>query len=123
MFSEMKSTQGMGSNGASTAFSDFRGGAYRGDNAFFTTYYQPNTRRADETMTASYCHNIPVLQPCVGETSTRSYYEVRLSARGNHTGGVNAALGDGSVQFVSDTIAINVWRAAGTARGGESVSL
>ena len=125
MFSEMISTQGMGGNGSSTAFSDFRGGVYRGDNAFFTTYYQPNTRRADEMMSANYCNNIAVLQPCVLETSSGrgGWYEIRLSARAKHTGGVNAARGDGSVSFVSDTVNIAAWRAAGTAKGGESLTI
>jgi len=67
-----------------------------------------------------------------------------FAASSYHTGGVNAALGDGSVQFVSDTInsrttsGINadldfcvqsgpspfgVWGALGSTKGGESVSL
>ena len=120
LFSEMKSTSGMGGVPAS-GNSDFRGGVYRADAAFFTTYYQPNTRRADEMGAATYCNNIPVIQPCV--LSPDGLHAVRLSARSNHTGGVNTALGDGSVRFVSDTIATAVWRAAGTARGGESASL
>ena len=33
-----------------------------------------------------------------------------LSARSTHTGGVNVAFGDGSVRFVGDTVAENVWR-------------
>jgi hypothetical protein len=122
LFSEMISTTGMGNNGSATS-SDFRGGVYRGDAALFTTYYQPNTHRADEMMSNNYCHNIAVLQPCVLETSTRSYYEVRLSARSKHTGGVNAARGDGSVSFVISTVNVNAWRAAGAAQDGLSLSI
>lgn len=72
-----------------------------------------------------------------------SYY----SATSNHTGGVNVGLGDGSVQFVSDTISADssedsidaldwngstqpsgaspfgVWGAMGSINGGESKSL
>jgi prepilin-type processing-associated H-X9-DG protein len=32
----------------------------------------------------------------------------------NHTGGVNLLLGDGSVHFVKNSVALNVWRALGT---------
>ncbi|MBR4751262.1 MAG: DUF1559 domain-containing protein [Thermoguttaceae bacterium] len=44
-------------------------------------------------------------------------------ARSYHSGGVNALNADGSVRFVSDTIDVNVWHAAATVAGGESVSL
>jgi len=44
------------------------------------------------------------------------------AARSLHPGGVNAALGDGSVRFVSETIDLNTWRALGTCAGGEVAS-
>ncbi len=37
----------------------------------------------------------------------------------NHTGGVGACYGDGSVHFLNDTIATDVWRALSTCAGGE----
>jgi prepilin-type N-terminal cleavage/methylation domain-containing protein/prepilin-type processing-associated H-X9-DG protein len=40
-------------------------------------------------------------------------------ARSKHSGGVNAAMVDGSVTFYSDQIDILVWRALGTRAGGE----
>ena len=36
-----------------------------------------------------------------------------------HTGGVNVALGDGSVRFVRNAIDISTWRGLGTRNGGE----
>jgi len=42
-----------------------------------------------------------------------------LSARSNFSGGVNVALGDGSVRFVRDSVAIDTWRALATRAGGE----
>src|SRR5262249_24439739 len=39
----------------------------------------------------------------------------------NHSGGVNAAMGDGSVRFIKNTITLAVWRALGTTRGGEAI--
>ena len=44
------------------------------------------------------------------------------AARSWHTGGVNTALLDGSVQFVSDTVALDTWRAYSTRNGGEAAS-
>jgi prepilin-type N-terminal cleavage/methylation domain-containing protein/prepilin-type processing-associated H-X9-DG protein len=43
------------------------------------------------------------------------------AARSAHTGGVNAAMADGSVRFFSNTIAQPVWSALGTRSGGESL--
>jgi prepilin-type N-terminal cleavage/methylation domain-containing protein/prepilin-type processing-associated H-X9-DG protein len=45
-----------------------------------------------------------------------------ISARSLHTGGVNASMGDGSVRFVSDSIALNIWRAVGTRDVGEAAN-
>jgi len=44
-----------------------------------------------------------------------------LAARSNHPGGVNAAFGDGSVRFISSSIDLKVWRAAGTRGFRDSV--
>lgn len=109
----------------STAYSDFRGGTFaRGDAAFFTTYFEPNTNQPDEMMSGSYCHKptqiITPKCPCQAEGSKRGQYEVRMSARSYHQGGVNAAHGDGSVTFYSDTTSRTVWRGLGTSNGGET---
>ncbi len=45
------------------------------------------------------------------------------AARSRHSGGVNAAMADGSVRFFLDTIDLSVWRAMGTANGKEAVSV
>lgn len=44
------------------------------------------------------------------------------AARSRHTGGVNTLLGDGSVRFVRDNIALQTWQAVGTREGGEVVN-
>jgi prepilin-type N-terminal cleavage/methylation domain-containing protein/prepilin-type processing-associated H-X9-DG protein len=41
------------------------------------------------------------------------------AARSRHTGGVNVALCDGSIQFISNSINIGTWHALGTMNGGE----
>jgi prepilin-type processing-associated H-X9-DG protein len=43
------------------------------------------------------------------------------AARSRHPGGVNATFVDGSVRFIDETIASNVWTGLGSMDGGESV--
>jgi prepilin-type processing-associated H-X9-DG protein len=45
-----------------------------------------------------------------------------FAASSFHSGGVNAAFCDGSVRFIKNAIARDVWRALGTTAGGEVVS-
>ncbi|MGE3818502.1 MAG: DUF1559 domain-containing protein [Isosphaeraceae bacterium] len=45
-----------------------------------------------------------------------------ITARSHHSGGVNAAMGDGSVRFIKSTVDGRTWRALGTVSGGEVVS-
>ena len=45
-----------------------------------------------------------------------------LTARSMHPGGVLAALCDGSVRFVSESIDANTWKSLGTPAGGEVIS-
>ncbi|MCG8650234.1 MAG: DUF1559 domain-containing protein [Pirellulales bacterium] len=42
-----------------------------------------------------------------------------FAARSNHPGGVHAALCDGSVQFIGESIDLDLWRAIGTRNGRE----
>lgn len=46
-----------------------------------------------------------------------------FAARSLHHGGVNAALADGAVRFVGDSIQADVWRALGTRATGEAISV
>ncbi|MCF0234074.1 MAG: DUF1559 domain-containing protein, partial [Thermoguttaceae bacterium] len=57
--------------------------------------------------------------PCTGEPLTEN--ESYKAARSKHSGGVNVGMGDGSVRFVSETIALDVWRALGSSQGGETI--
>jgi prepilin-type processing-associated H-X9-DG protein len=47
--------------------------------------------------------------------------QLTISARSRHLGGVNAAMCDGSVRFVDDSIALGTWQALSTMRRGDLV--
>jgi len=97
---------------------DLRGDIFNDDDPgpAFYTITSPNSSTPDRV----WCFETTTA-PCTLGTDPGD--QVFQAARSRHTGGVNLALGDGSIQFVSDTIALNVWQAAGTLRGGESLSL
>ncbi len=72
--------------------------------ALYTHAQVPNGQVPD-------CLNQRVLHPGEGVVTARSW----------HLGGVNVVAADGSLRFVSESIALNVWRALGTRNGGELV--
>jgi prepilin-type processing-associated H-X9-DG protein len=45
-----------------------------------------------------------------------------IGFRSRHTGGVQFAFADGSAHFISDSIALGVYRAMGTIQGGETAT-
>ena len=53
----------------------------------------------------------------------RTYWQGNYSFFSRHTGGVQFALADGSVRFISDNIDLTVYRNAGTMGGGEVSNL
>jgi prepilin-type N-terminal cleavage/methylation domain-containing protein/prepilin-type processing-associated H-X9-DG protein len=53
--------------------------------------------------------------------STTIQTRLVVTSRSYHSGGVNAALMDGSVRFVASTIDQTTWRALGTRNGGETI--
>jgi prepilin-type N-terminal cleavage/methylation domain-containing protein len=63
----------------------------------------------------------PNCQPCVGcgESDSQGVFP----ARSLHPGGVNAALGDASIRFVSQTIDFNLWQGLGSRSGGETLQV
>lgn len=52
----------------------------------------------------------------------KSYLSNYNSVQSDHSGGTNTCYGDGSVHFVTKTIALGIWRAMSTCAGGEVVS-
>lgn len=56
------------------------------------------------------------------KSSLRVLFEDRINAFGSmHTGGAQFARADGSVAFLSESIALATFRALGTVAGGEVV--
>ena len=97
---------------------DLRGFSWWGDAAGFETYLTPNSASPDVLALADYCSNRPPNPPCTA--STPGLTDV-YAARSRHPGGVHAAMADGTVRFVKDSIQMKTWRALSTTRGGEVV--
>jgi len=45
-----------------------------------------------------------------------------INANSGHPGGVNVGMADGSVKFIKESIAANIWWSLGTKAGGEAIS-
>lgn len=80
-------------------------------NSSFSTFEPPNTSVPDnmECNTAD---------PACGTTTNTGRV---MYARSRHAGGVCATLGDGSTRFISDSIAVDVYRALGSRNGRENL--
>ena len=92
-----------------------RGGATRSG---VSTYFPPNTTSPDYV--DQNCTNDPAAgMPCVVRGSNPNL----LSSRSRHTGGVNVALGDGSVRFVNSSISPNTWMWMGPASDGQVINI
>jgi prepilin-type processing-associated H-X9-DG protein len=99
---------------------DYRGFTWWGGAAAFTTYLTPNSP-APDVMEGGGCapagSALLAFAPC---TSSSSFTFPRMvGARSYHSGGVNAAMCDGSVHFVSNNVNYATWNALGSAQGGE----
>ena len=97
---------------------DLRGIIWWGIGAGFVTSLAPNSWQPDAILEDRYIEPDNPLNPpvIVGNDPGNP---MRLGSRSRHPGGVNTALCDGSVRFISDNIAEATWRALGTSRGGE----
>jgi prepilin-type N-terminal cleavage/methylation domain-containing protein len=93
----------------------------------FSTLNPPNSSVADSLTantpgTAGACpqdHGDGAYRPpCVSNANDTTAF---ASARSKHTNGVLAALGDGSVRFVTNAVSTGTWRNVGTRAGGEVV--
>jgi len=98
---------------------DWRGDVHNDDGVFrFHTSLSPNSSAPDIIQNGWFQDTGDSLMPAVagGRTSQR------VAARSRHPGGVNAANCDGSIRFMANDIAFNVWQAMGSMNGEEVVS-
>jgi len=108
--------------------------------ALFSTFDTPNSANADVVIACANSTTGPndydpnYKAPCISTHPSATptlnnpnkwsdYTQWRSAARSNHSGGVNAAFGDGSVRFVTNNVDVATWRAVGTKAGGEVVNL
>jgi prepilin-type N-terminal cleavage/methylation domain-containing protein/prepilin-type processing-associated H-X9-DG protein len=112
MLSEVKQGQGL----------DARGFSWWGGASGFVTLYGPNAVDPD-LMVGAWCNTgTPLNAPCsTTDAAPPSPFSRRQGARSRHQGGVNVALCDASVRWVSDSISLPVWQALGTSKGGEVI--
>jgi prepilin-type N-terminal cleavage/methylation domain-containing protein/prepilin-type processing-associated H-X9-DG protein len=87
----------------------------------FTTTLPPNTRVLQETngkvFDVDYNSWFEGKNGLQGQPSFAA-----VTSRSFHAGGVNCLRADGSVDFISETISLEVWRALGTRAGAEVVN-
>ena len=84
----------------------------------FTGTFTPNTKMPFTSGGVDY--DIDFNSYREGKSTNRLTYAA-VTSRSYHSGGVNAALVDGSVRFVADTIDLATWRGMATRDGGEVV--
>ena len=102
---------------------DLRGYTWWGPSTSFNAVLAPNSTFQD-SMGNGGCNNAGTNPPCnTGiKNPTSGQPMVYLGARSKHSGGVNAAMCDGSVKFFKNTVNIQTWQAVSTTRGSEVIS-
>ncbi len=85
----------------------------------FTTTFPPNTEVLFSSAGVTY--DVDFSSRREGKTGNVFTYSA-VTARSFHPGGVNTVMMDGSVRFVTDSIAQATWRALGTRSGGEVIA-
>jgi prepilin-type N-terminal cleavage/methylation domain-containing protein len=95
---------------------DWRGDIHNDDGEFrFHTRLTPNTTAPDVFESGWFRATGDPRMPAVAGARSAQV----TAARSRHPGGVNAVLCDASVRFVSDSVALDAWQAAGTMNGDE----
>jgi len=94
---------------------DFRGVMFHGEGALYHHNRTPNSLVPDD-IRESLCVNSNPLAPCVGAFTSWKPRAMIVTARSYHPGGVNLLLGDASVRFASQSIALDTWKALCTPR-------
>ncbi len=96
---------------------DWRGDIQNNEGVFrFHTIDTPNSSVADVIANGWFQNTGDPAMPAVAGAFERQ----KNAARSRHPGGVNALLCDGSVDFYSNDIALNAWKALSTMNGEEA---
>jgi len=98
---------------------DWRGNLTYPEYCTFHWNHTPNSSNPDWLRTM-YCFSIP-RAPCIGVHSSSGNRRNIVTARSAHPGGVQVLMADGSVRFVQNSIALPLWQAIGSPKGGEAV--
>ncbi|MGL4554550.1 MAG: DUF1559 domain-containing protein [Gemmataceae bacterium] len=88
-----------------------------------TACYQISARVTPNSKSPDYGQCIDNPQrgwPCTRDTANTTQFF--MGSRSRHTGGVNAALGDGSVRFFPDAVSLTVWASLSGMADGEVIS-
>lgn len=91
--------------------------------AGFTGWFTPNSLGPDEMARKCFNENLntAVAAKCSSAGSNQGDVANQVATlRSKHTGGVNTALADGSVHFLSQNIDLVLYRALSSAQGGEA---
>lgn len=97
---------------------DLRGRIIGFEGGQFTSWNTPNSALPDILASGSCVATETLNPPCITQNNTVRY----LTSRSRHQGGVNSLLADASVQFYSDDIELQVWRALSTIAGAEVIT-
>lgn len=98
---------------------DLRGFSWWRGGAVFTGYQGPNSSIPDTLYAGGQCDPTKLLNPpCLIATASSP---TMLASRSRHSGGVQAVFCDGSTRFISNNIAIGVWRAIASSAGGDAI--
>ena len=117
MLAEVRQGGTLGTDGSQT---DLRGLIWYGHHAGITTLEMPNTSVPDYLLTGEWCPDptgaASLGMPCAAASGQST--PLNLSARSTHSGGVNVALCDGSVRFISNSINQTTWQNLGSSQDG-----
>ena len=85
----------------------------------FQGYQGPNSPIPDCLYAGGQCNpNNPLNPPCLVATASTP---TMMASRSRHSGGVQTTMCDGSTRFISNNIAIGVWRALCSSQGGDAI--